>query len=708
MRTLHAGGSYGRYFSLAFWFDFRSPADSDMQSNTSTTPSFTSPEQQQEVLRNLDSAAFASPSTSNVDFVSNNPSGSYGNATFVSPQNSTPWNPYCQHDFHQIVTRRGSLPLKKRRVAMLQEDDVYPASFRRMDESGFRSIDRHYEYTMAESRGNGTPMAVQQSSYGHYQLNPMNTTPFDKMNTLTLIAAAASVNEAVRSPNYTCQPHTVSFTSSLSSFDRVDQMRIPNTSFVTTGRDDSSSDDSSESERTTSSSDSAVDTSRVQPSRERHGRSSAVSNQKDFRASTIEASLHECPSSYSTNTGSGQDKRFTGLSPHQVRCHATTTRGRPCTYAAVQETKYCFLHADYEINPSPRRLKSSSDDDREMSSVSPAAMINTEDDVSEDEGPTSTSPAPSFESNANTESKMSASTVAVFKKRRTNAKFAEKHAESRRPLLSMMATDQWFGQSVEIAVGPFEGRTGIVQKWGNGWITVLIEGVGFHNRRSFELYLDTTNEDKKKNEKTKHGKKKKDLSDGKKKEQDRNLFRCVSRDVVSPSPTATNSANAKSRPNNGTGSAKKSRSVTPKLTPIVNSRNKKDGSNPKKLGVDATSFLETPLPQRISDGAETPIPLKSSLEGLTKVRMTLSLPTPKVTPFSEKTTTATRTLTTQDRCNVDLQFPGHSDDEAKQSIGIKSSDSALVFRPSMGERTRGRASSLTGSHHSSQSSVSSV
>ena len=683
-----------------------------MQSNTSTTPSFASPEQQQEVLRNLDSAAFASPRTSNGDFVSNNPSGSYlstyGNATFVSPQNSTPWNPYYQHDFHQMNLRRGSLPLKKRRVTMLHEDDVYPAPFRRIDESSFRSIDRHYEYTVAESHGNGAPMAVQQSSLGHYPLNPMNTTPFDKMNTLTLIAAAASANEAGQSPEYTCQPHTVSFTSSLSSFDRVDQMRNPNTSFVTTGRDGSSSDDSSESERTTSrSSDSAVNTSRVQPSRERHGRSSAVSSQKDFRASTGEASLQECPSSYNTSAGSGQDKRFTGLSPHQVRCHATTTRGRPCTYAAVQETKYCFLHADYEINPSPRRLKSSSDDDREMSSVSPAGMINTSDDVSEGEGPTSASPAPSFESNADTESKMSASTVAVFKKRRTNAKFAEKHAESSRPLLSMMATDQWFGQSVEIAVGPFESRTGIVQKWGNGWITVLIEGVGFHNRRSFELYLDTTNEDKK-NEKSKHGKKKKGLSDGKKKEQDRNLFRCVSRDVVSPSPTATNFANAKSRASNGTGSVKKSRPVTPKLTPIVNSRNKKDGPNPKKLRVDAPSSLETPLPQRISDGTETPTPLKSSLEGLTKVRMTLSLPTPKVTPFSEKTTTATRTLTAQDRCNIDLEFPGHSDDEAKQSIGIKSSDSALVFRPSMGERTRGRAASLTGSHQSSQSSDCSV
>jgi hypothetical protein len=589
---------------------------------------------------------------------------------------------------------------------MLQDDNPYPLLFHRVDGTGFRTIDSGLDLGKVgledDRLVNQEKPACEFYHSGQeiLKMNRMNMSPFDKMSTLTLIAAAAAANEAGRSSTSTTslQPNVVSFTPSLSSFDRVDQMRKPNMTYAASDREDSSMGVSSESE------DGNDFTAYVKESHQRNAMSTSMNRdqdsagivvQKQFGKSTVEESLQECPSSCS----SGQDKRFTGLSPHEVRCGATTTRGRPCTYAAVQSTKYCYLHADYDTNPPPRRVKASNGEEKEVSTsspVTPVAMINNEDNVSDDEDPSSASLALSTESKANMDSKMSAPSVASFKKRRTNAKLAEKHAESPRPLLSMIATDQWFGQSVQIAVGPLKGKTGTVQKWGNGWITVLIQGVGCHNRRSFELYLDTGDIDREDVGAAKLGKKKastlKNL-----KEQDRRLFRCVSRDVVSPSPPTTN-----------LGSAKKSRAVTPKPTSLLNPRVKKEASTPKNPRVDPSDLieiLETPLPQCISDGAETPIRSKSSLDGISSIKTALSLPTAKVTPFSEKNTTGTRTLTAQDRCNVDLRFPGHSDDEARdETTGINSSDSALVFRPSMGERTRGRASIIGGNHHRSQSS----
>ena len=599
---------------------------------------------------------------------------------------------------------------------MLQEDHPYPFSLHRVDGSGFRTIDSLFDRAKV-GHGDENPRAVQQSSCGYYHLDhellkrhPMSTSPLDKMNTLTLIAAAAAVNEAGRSSEHSFQPNTVSFTSSMSSFDRVDQMRHPNTSFTPSGRDECSADDSSASEHASSRSSSSTDdadhlltkgTLKVNTPVSQNDESTAATRHKHFRT------LHDIPSSCS----SGQDKRYTGLSPNQVRCNATTTRGRPCTYAAVQSTKYCFLHADYDTNPPPRRIKSSNDEDKEIStssSVSPGALIHTEDDLSDEENQMSASPVPSIESHANLESKLKGSTAAVFKKRRTNAKFAEKHAESHRPLLSMMATDQWFGQAVQIAVGPFEGRTGIVQKWGNGWITVLIEGVGFHNRRSFELYLDTGNEQSLNDENPKLGRKKKGWSDNNVKDKHR-LFRCVSRDAVSPPPPSTTSASSKQSA--CIGSVKKSRAVTPKPSSIVNSKTLKEGPTAKKHGASSKSTIEIPempLSQCISDGAETPVSIKPSFEGIAKETATISLPTPKVTPFTEKTTTGTRTLTAQDHYSVDLRFPGHSDDDTRHSTGINSSESALVFRPSMGERTRGRFFSQGGSCQNSTQSADSA
>lgn len=42
---------------------------------------------------------------------------------------------------------------------------------------------------------------------------------------------------------------------------------------------------------------------------------------------------------------------------------------------------------------------------------------------------------------------------------------------------------------MKFATGPFVNRTGIVEKWGNGWVTVRVHGGLTHNRRSIELYL---------------------------------------------------------------------------------------------------------------------------------------------------------------------------------------------------------------------------
>ena len=61
-------------------------------------------------------------------------------------------------------------------------------------------------------------------------------------------------------------------------------------------------------------------------------------------------------------------------------------------------------------------------------------------------------------------------------------------------LLSTISTDQWFQKTVRVAAGPLKGRIGLVEKWGNGWVSVHISGVGLHNRRSFELYLHSHDE----------------------------------------------------------------------------------------------------------------------------------------------------------------------------------------------------------------------
>jgi hypothetical protein len=153
----------------------------------------------------------------------------------------------------------------------------------------------------------------------------------------------------------------------------------------------------------------------------------------------------------------------------------------------------------------------------------------------------------------------------------------------------MISTDQWYKKTVKVATGPFAGRFGNVEKWGNGWVSVNIAGVGLHNRRSFELYL-------------------KDQEKQQDEVPNNKLFRCVShdaRDVVSPSPSFENSSTKSRR--------------TPSL--------KVSGSD-----VEGGPHLLSPVPGTPRLGTfETPVVTNSS-----------SFHAPEVTPF---TVTSVKSMT---------------------------------------------------------------
>ena len=187
------------------------------------------------------------------------------------------------------------------------------------------------------------------------------------------------------------------------------------------------------------------------------------------------------PSIGEKKQGSFQDKRFTG-SAGEIRCKATTTRGRECAYIAVSGCKYCYLHADYDNNPPPKRGGgSSSKRVTESSSSRTKAGVELPHKV----------PIPSESSKAVTSKDAGKPKTSSerSKRRGSTSKIARKHMDSRFPLLSMISTDQWAKKRVKISVGPLSDRVGTVEKWSNGWVTVHVDGVGTHNRRSFELLL---------------------------------------------------------------------------------------------------------------------------------------------------------------------------------------------------------------------------
>lgn len=196
-----------------------------------------------------------------------------------------------------------------------------------------------------------------------------------------------------------------------------------------------------------------------------------------------------------TSNSQQQDKRFSGAKG-ECRCKATTTRGRECAYIAVDDTKYCYMHADYDTNPPPRRGGKHSSTSNETPKLKKKEVTSrSSSNVSDSSGKSG----------------------GDRKRRNTAEKLAQKHADSPFPLLSMISSDQWANKRVKISSGPFEGHVGHVEKWSNGWVGVRIPDVGLHNRRSFELYLDD-------NDKTQT------------EEQKKSIMRSVSRDGDTPSP----------------------------------------------------------------------------------------------------------------------------------------------------------------------------
>jgi len=153
-----------------------------------------------------------------------------------------------------------------------------------------------------------------------------------------------------------------------------------------------------------------------------------------------------------------QNRRYTGAN-NEARCQATTTRGLACANIAVHSTKYCYLHSNYDTHPPPRRGRATLQKFR-------CVEIGSR---------------PGIQANFSLQSSILGQ-VAVGSLRATEI-------ESRLPSLNMISTDQWFGKRVIVASGPLANQSGQVEKWGNGWVTVLIDGIGVHNRRSFELFL---------------------------------------------------------------------------------------------------------------------------------------------------------------------------------------------------------------------------
>ena len=216
--------------------------------------------------------------------------------------------------------------------------------------------------------------------------------------------------------------------------------------------------------------------------------------------------LSDCPGLSDSSTpappSARQDKRYTGCDD-EVRCRATTTRGRPCAYVSVIDSKYCFLHADYDTNPPPRRGGSGSTPKQaevlsvplgditgypSMPDLSKSAKVLPTLAVSARIGPGECQ-TPSVESDDSLS--ISSSQSDMEGKKPTPQLIKCSHS-----LLSSISSDQWLDKVVMVGLGPLVNRLGKIVKWGNGWVTVRIlsdsnqgsDGL-LHNRRSVELFL---------------------------------------------------------------------------------------------------------------------------------------------------------------------------------------------------------------------------
>ncbi len=203
-----------------------------------------------------------------------------------------------------------------------------------------------------------------------------------------------------------------------------------------------------------------------------------------------------------TKLSTPQDRRYTDSSI-DTRCLATTTRGRKCAYIAVGNTRYCNMHAAYDTNPPKLNSKTRTcEQERGRAWLGEKAMADHEDITRCFTNVLASSPSLLSEdsmdiarvttsSDGETPCK---SSKKAFSSLCASSEANEMHTESSYPLLSMIPTDLWFQKTVRVAVGPLQGSFGRVLKWGNGWVSVNIPGIGMHNRRSFELYLHSYDE----------------------------------------------------------------------------------------------------------------------------------------------------------------------------------------------------------------------
>jgi hypothetical protein len=257
------------------------------------------------------------------------------------------------------------------------------------------------------------------------------------------------------------------------------------------------------------------------------------------QSSTWETPTSPVPAS-SPSAGLHQDKRYTGQED-EVRCKATTTRGRDCSYIAVNSTPYCFLHSDYDTNPPPRRgtggckntrksigKDSFEEDELPSNSDFPITEVAVTSPSSDQSDESTGAPCPFDDSNSSALQKALMINGKSINSSRRMTKLAKKHADSEYPLLSMISTNLWHGKTVRVATGPLVDHIGTVEKWGNGWVSISIPDVGMHNRRSFELYIISDGDDEIVEEE--------ECSRGG--ANNAALFRCVSRDAVSPSPAS--------------------------------------------------------------------------------------------------------------------------------------------------------------------------
>lgn len=196
-----------------------------------------------------------------------------------------------------------------------------------------------------------------------------------------------------------------------------------------------------------------------------------------------------------TTTSTATDlSRIVGLPLSEqgtLRCMATTSRGHPCAYVAVHNTKYCFMHADYDTNPPRRRRPREARRASKIPTVQrgvdslavavapqmlPSLTLNTDQAIR-----LTVSPSSVFSVNTNFRQGPSPS---LFMPRLWGA--ASRPApttETSMVFLSQLSKKEWYGTQVTILAGPFMYRTGLVEKWGNGWVSVRIANVGGHEHQ---------------------------------------------------------------------------------------------------------------------------------------------------------------------------------------------------------------------------------